>query len=139
MTGEAAGGQQRDFKKRQRQASVESVFGFATPLDKCRQLQAAWDADHPSDPLNWDALTNAILADLNAVLPEPFTIEDASSRYVTGPDLPYLPPGWTSAARRVFSSLDLQVETYTEENVRDYRAPGQGGYPWPPLLRCQLQ
>lgn len=118
----------------QRQASVHAVFGYRTVGEAAQQYEAQWDAAHPDQPLHWDALALGLLADMNASLPEPFTIESLISLHITGPDLPHLHPGWTDKARTKFRSLDLHLDTYTLAHVQVWRDQGHGGYPWPPPL-----
>lgn len=111
----------------QRQASVHAVFGYRTVGEAAQQYEAQWDAAHPDKPLHWDALALGLLADMNASLPEPFTIESLISLHITGPDLPRLPHGWTDKARTTFRSLDLHLDTYTLANIQVWRDQGHGG------------
>lgn len=116
----------------QRQASVQAVFGFRTVGDAAQAYEAQWNAAHPGEPLCWDALCLGLLADMNASLPEPFSVQNLVSLHITGPELPSLPAGWTDKARHTFRSLDLRLDTYTVANVKAWRDQGHGGYPWPP-------
>ncbi|GAB2714047.1 hypothetical protein ACX801_18050 [Arthrobacter bambusae] len=116
-----------------RQAAVQAVFRFRTVAEAAGRYEADWDEAHPAAPLHRGALAHGLLSDMNASLPEPFTIEDLTSLHITGPDLPHLPINWTVEAGETFQAMDLHLETYTKENVDAWRAKGQGGYPWPPF------
>lgn len=118
----------------ERQASVRSVFGHATVAAAAHHFQHQWETWHPEEPLHPAALLQGLLADMNASLPEPFTIETPDARYVTGPDIPLLAVGWAATARNTFRAMDLSLATYTEKNVQSWRSQGNGGYPWPPIL-----
>jgi hypothetical protein len=121
-----------------RQATVNKVFGFLSVSVAAYRCEAAWDAAHPDRPLHFGALAHGLLADMNASLPESFSIEDINAVHITGPDLPLLPDDWTTTAQATFQSMDLHLETYTKENVKAWRAKGEGGYPWPPSLELAL-
>ncbi|MFK4298134.1 hypothetical protein ABH924_003295 [Arthrobacter sp. GAS37] len=116
------------------QASVKEVFGSDTVRTTAFRYDSEFRATHPADLLHFDALADGLHADMNASLPEPFTIEDLDSTHITGPDLKNLPANWTAAARKTFESMDLHLENYTFANVQAWRAQGNSGYPWPPYL-----
>lgn len=118
----------------ERQASVQSVFGHATAAAAARHYQRSWDAVHPTEPLHPAALLHGLLADMNASLPEPFTVNDMDARYITGPDLPWMAIGWAAMAGQTFRAMNLSLATYTEMNVHAWRIQGNSGYPWPPNL-----
>ena len=115
-----------------RQASVLAVFGFTSITTAARHHQGRWDAEHPNEPLDTQAVIHGIWADMNASLPEPFTIENPESAYINGPDHPALPTGPGTPARTTFQSMDLHLETYTLANVTAWHEAGNDGYPWPP-------
>lgn len=117
--------------RNERQASVTAVFGHSTAAAAAAYFRTAWEKDRPNEPLHAGAVLHGILADMNAALPEPFTVETPDARYVTGPDLPLLPLGWTVTAGTTFRTMDLSLNTYTVASVLAWRKAGNGGYPWP--------